>query len=102
MPTFTPPSWEEGIRTRQKPLCYFRTTVAASVVRVDGVFTTIRTPSVYQTDAAGVEGRDFFIGGHIYEIDTATADELTLAGYPVEADPSGFGEGGFGEGVFGQ
>lgn len=101
MPTFTPPSWEEGINTKQRPLNYFRTTVSASVVRVDGQFVTIRTPSIYQCEAAGAEGTDFFIGGHIYDVADAIADELELAGYPVERG-QGFGGGGFGEGGFGE
>ena len=107
MPWFEPPSWEEGINTRVKPFSYFRTTVSASVVRVEGTFTTIRTPSVYQTEAAGAEGKDFFLGGRIYTIDEATASELEVAGYTVNWDEGpgvlvGFGVGGFGEGGFGE
>lgn len=83
MPTFTPPSFEEGMPTTVKPLCYFRQTSSSSVVRINGVLTSVRTPSQEQLEAAGKEGVDWFIGGHIYTVSSATATELTAAGFTV-------------------
>lgn len=83
MPTFTPPSFEEAMPTRVKPLCYFRLTRSSSVVRINGVLTSVRTPSHEQLVAAGTEGVDWFIGGHIYNVSDATATELENAGFEV-------------------
>lgn len=83
MPTFTPPTFEEGMPTKVKPLCYFRQTNSSSVVRINGVLTSVRCPSQDQLTAAGVEGTDWFIGGHDYTVSTAVANELTAAGFTV-------------------
>lgn len=79
MPTFSPPTHEEPIRTDVRPLNYFRLTYANSIVRVGGVFTSLRTPD--PSLLTGVAGVDYFIGGHVYTVDSATATELTAAGF---------------------
>lgn len=83
MPTFQPPTYEAGIPTKEKPLCFFRYTYANSVVRIGGVLTSVTSPSADQLAAAGKEGVDYFIGGHIYTVTTATANELIAAGFSV-------------------
>lgn len=53
-----------------------------SVVRVNGMYTTVRTPTVLQLEAAGNrEGTDFFLGGHVYVVTDEVAAELADAGY---------------------
>jgi len=81
VPTFSPPTHEEGIRTTEKPLCYYRLTHATSIVRVNGVLTAVRSPSQDALTAAGTEGVDFFMGGRVYTVSSATATELTNAGF---------------------
>lgn len=102
MPSFTPPTHEESIRTLVPPLRYYRLTWANSVVRVNGVFTSIRTPST-QTIAAsgGVEGTDFFRGGRTYYVTDAVAAELETAGFSV-TPAGGFGTGRFGLTPYGE
>lgn len=80
---FQPPTHEEPIRTWIRPLNYYRLTYAKSVVRVNGSFVQIQYPSPEVLAAAGQEGVDYFLGGRIYAITSATANELTAAGYTV-------------------
>ena len=80
---FSPPTHEEPIRSNVRPLNYYRLTWAPSVVRVNGVFATVRSPHVDLLTAAGVEGVDYFIGGHLYEVSAQTASELVAAGYTL-------------------
>lgn len=81
--TFEPPSHEEPIRTTEKPLCYFRLTWASSIMRVNGVLVSVRSPSDDVLNASGVEGKDFFRGGRKYLVDDATKTELQSRGYTV-------------------
>lgn len=81
MPTFEPPTYQRTYSVR-KP--YFHLTESQSVVRINGTFTTVKTPSAEQLAAAGVEGEDFFLGGRTYQVSVSVADELTAAGYTVE------------------
>jgi hypothetical protein len=53
-----------------------------SVVRINGSFVQVKSPSSEQLEAAGVEGEDYFIGGHVYTaIPQAVGLELQAAGY---------------------
>jgi hypothetical protein len=63
-------------------LSYFRLTYAASVVKVNGTFTSIRTPAPELLEGL-TEGIDYFRGGCQYEVSAALADELEAAGYSV-------------------
>jgi hypothetical protein len=48
-----------------------------SVVKLSGTWTTTDEP-----DSTGLtEGVDLFLGGHVYDITSAMATELTAAGY---------------------
>ena len=71
------------MRTLVKPLCYFRLTESQSVVKVSGHYTTVKTPSADSLAAAGAEGVDWFIGGHIYTVTTTVGNALTADGYTV-------------------
>lgn len=50
-----------------------------SVLKLNGVYQTIDTPTVDQTHAA----TEVYMGGHIYTITNITADALVAAGYTV-------------------
>lgn len=99
MPTFTPPTFEEGINTKERPLCYFRLTQSTSVVRISGVLTSVRTPSADQLVGL-VDGVDYFIGGHIYNnVSETVAAELEAGGFPITI--TGYGLGAYGLGLYG-
>lgn len=86
-PSFEPPTHEEPMRTQVRPLNYFRLTHANSIVRVNGVFQSIRTPSAAVIDAAGVEGTDYFRGGRVYPLTNGQALDLEDAGFTVSHFP---------------
>lgn len=88
------------MRTQVRPLNYFRLTWAASVVRVDGTFRSVRSPAVELLEAAGVHGIDYFLGGRTYIITEEIAAELEAAGFDTTAD-LGYGIGPYGAQGFG-
>lgn len=95
------------MRTRIRPLNYYRLTYANSIVRINGTFTSIRTPAP-ELLVGLTEGEDFFRGGYEYDITQAVADELVSAGFPMpdqpdtgELDLAGYGQGGYGYGRYG-
>lgn len=100
---FSPPTHEEPIRVGvdmpSRPLGYFRMTYAASVVKVGGVWTTIRTPSAELLGGL-VDGVDFFRGGYEYQIDRDTAADLEAAGL-MSVPGFGYGMGAYGAGPYG-
>ena len=51
--------------------------VGRSVLKIDGVYVTIDTPTQAQIDSA----TEYYAGGHVYTVDAATAEALTAAGY---------------------
>lgn len=79
--TFSPPTHEEPMWTNKRPLNYYRITESSSIVRVNGVLTTIRHPRPDQIAAAGVEGVDYFLGGREYVVTGGVLAELISAGY---------------------
>jgi hypothetical protein len=55
---------------------------AISVVRIDGTLQQVKGPTSEQLAAAGVEGEDYFIGGHVYNnLPQAVKAELVAAGF---------------------
>ena len=80
MPIFTTPTFEEGMKTKERPLRYFRLTSSTSVVRISGTFTAVRTPSADQLVGL-VDGVDYFLGGHRYTVSDAQLAELQAAGF---------------------
>lgn len=97
MPTFEPPTHEEGIRSPERILRYFRLTTANSVVKVNGVFTSVRSPSA-ELLAGLTYGVDYFRGGYVYVVTPEVAAELSAAGFPVQA---GYGETPYGNTPYG-
>lgn len=81
---FQPPTYEEPMRTHVRPLNYYRLTWANSIVRIGGVLTSVRTPSAAVVAAAGIEGVDYFRGGGVYTVTSATKIELESLGYTVQ------------------
>lgn len=77
---FYPPTHEEPIRTNTRPLNYYRLTHANSIVKINGVFTSVRSPSPELLEGLE-EGVDFFRGGREYDVDYATRVALTSAGF---------------------
>lgn len=57
----------------------FALTESISIVRIGGVLTAVKSPTSEQL--VGVEGTDFFRGGHVYTVSQALATELTNAGF---------------------
>lgn len=81
-PEFEPPTYERRMPTDIAPLKYYHLDQGASVVRINGVLITIRTPGPELL--TGEEGKDFFRGGHVYEITEAgVLEELIASGYEV-------------------
>lgn len=58
---------------------YKRRAQGQSVLKINGTYQTIVTPSQEQIDSA----TEVYLGGHVYEITAAVATALTAAGYTV-------------------
>lgn len=79
---FKMPAYTVGQPTRNKLLRFYKQTVADSLVRRAGVLTQVRIPP--SDWLVGAEGVDYFLGGRVYQITSATRDELVGLGYTVE------------------
>lgn len=80
MPTFTPPTVNEG--SSDHFFGRYSIPVGQSVVKVGGVFRT--TPYPWLGDIAHLtEGTEWFQGGRTYVISPEVAAELTADGYEV-------------------
>jgi hypothetical protein len=95
VPSFTPPTVDLG--SGDSFFGRYSVAVGQSVVRVNGTFQT--TPYPWIGELTGVEGTDWFLGGHTYQVTEAIATELVAAGFTVTR--LGFGEGPFGSDPFG-
>jgi hypothetical protein len=78
MPTFEPPTVEEG--STDPFFGRFPTTVGQTVIKVDGTYTTRPYPWLGELDGL-VEGVDYFLGGHVYTVSQTIADALAADGY---------------------
>lgn len=88
MPQFTPPVVTE--RSNDFFFGRFQVQVGQSVIKQNGVYTTVPIP--WMGELVGLtEGTDYFMGGRTYSVTTAVADALEADGYTTVAD--GFGEG---------
>jgi hypothetical protein len=98
MPTFEPPTVKQGV-PGDVLFSRFGSRVGQSVVKKGGVF--VLDPFPWLGDLTGlVDGRDYFLGGHLYVIDASTAAALTAAGFTVTPD-AGYGQLGYGIGPLG-
>lgn len=99
MPTFETPTQQQGVRRGDRLFDRYTTPVGLSVLKVDGMFTTVPYP--WLGDLEGLtEGTDYFLGGRSYVVTDAVAAELTAAGYTVVAD-AGYGVAPYGSQGFG-
>ena len=78
MPTFTPPTRNEG--SSDFFFGRYSIPVGESVVKTGGTYRT--TPYPWLGDLAGLtEGTDYFLGGRTYTITSAVATALQADGY---------------------
>ena len=83
MPTFTPPTVEEGV-AGDRLFSRYTIPVGKSVVKVNGVYVT--QPYPWLGDIASLtEGVDYFLGGRTYVISSAVATALNADGYTTGA-----------------
>lgn len=94
MPQFTPPTVKQPAGTGPL-LSRYSIDVGQSVVKVNGVFTTMPFPWIGDLQAAGEDGIDYFLGGRTYVIDTETAAALEADGFTTVPD------GGYGVDTYG-
>ena len=80
VPTFTPPVRDDLPYGGRHPLWrFYLGRRGASVLKTDGVYTTVDFPTDTQVSSADVA----YLGGHTYTISDAEAAALTAAGYTV-------------------
>jgi hypothetical protein len=77
MPTFTPPTVEEGINAAKGLFRYFRHRQGISIGVLGSTVTQLRFP--YQEDMLAYDV--VYLGGYVHNITTAQALVLTNAGY---------------------
>jgi hypothetical protein len=79
MYTFNPPTVEEGPMGGHWLFYRYKLTRGISVLKIDGVYYEIRTPSQDEMNEASV----VYQGGHTYTVSATEAADLTAAGYTV-------------------
>jgi hypothetical protein len=80
MPLFTPPTVKQS--SDDPFFGRYSTDVGQSVVKVNGVFTTLPFPWLGEI-ATLAEGEEWFQGGRTYVVSDDIASELTAAGYQI-------------------
>jgi len=99
MPIFNTPSARLVPAGDDDPLWRFYTLpVGLSVIKVNGHYVSRLNPNEEELYAAGVEGTDYFLGGHRYRITTEVGNALVADGYEIGY---AYGEGGYGFGPYG-
>lgn len=83
MPTFTPPTVEEGPAGPGPLFNRYRISRGITVLKEAGVYRQVRYPSQAECSAADV----VYLGGHEYPITQAEAVALTAAGYGAYVTP---------------
>lgn len=88
MPQFTPPVMQDAVPfDPTDPLMskYGGVAKGRTVIKVDGIWRVLDYPYAGRPDAPGLDQADeYFLGGHVYDITEAKADELMAAGFPVQ------------------
>jgi hypothetical protein len=78
MPTFTPPTVDEGPVAEGSLFSRYKLRRGMSVLKnQDGTYSLVRYPAQTEIEAAKV----CYLGGHIYDITDDEATALTAAGY---------------------
>jgi hypothetical protein len=78
---FIPPSIKEGPAGLDSLFYRIGLQRGISVLKIDGTYYQIRTPSQDEIKLAQI----FYQGGHIYTVSDSEAADLTAAGYEVTA-----------------
>ena len=82
MPTFKPPTVDEG-PAGGGPLFYrYKISRGDSILETSGTYTRVRTPSLDEYLEADI----VYLGGHEYEVSEETKTELLNAGIGVTED----------------
>lgn len=100
MPSFEPPTVDQPLGVGPL-LSRYSLKVGQSVVKKDDIFTLTPYPWIGELEAAGDEGTDWFLGGHIYQITDAVADALEADGFTTDRT-AGYGEGEYGDEGYGR
>ncbi len=96
--TFNPPSAPQSMDDHFWGR--FDVQVGISVVKVNDEYQNLPTPTADELIAAGgVEGRDYFLGGHRYRVTDEIQAALEAAGYVAYL--TGYGVGEYGDGPYG-
>lgn len=82
--TFSPPTHEEPIRTREPWIFRFRLPQASSVIKKNGHYVLKRGVSQDELWAAGEAGVDYFVGGNLYVVSEGVAAALEADGFDVQ------------------
>lgn len=77
---FTTPTISEGPAGEGRLFSRFRLVRGISVLKIDGEYYELRTPSSEEIDAA----QEAYIGGYSYEVSAGEKADLEAAGYTVE------------------
>lgn len=81
--TFEPPTVNDRVIKDNGPLFErYAIPVGQSVVKVDGVYEVSPFPWIGEL-VDTVEGIDYFLGGHVYRVSGAVAEDLQAAGFTV-------------------
>lgn len=97
MPTFTPPTVNEG--SSDPFFGRYSIPVGQSVVKKNGHYAL--EPYPWLGDLVGLtDGIDYFLGGRTYTIDAATASALNADGFTTVAD-AGYGDAPYGDQGYG-
>jgi hypothetical protein len=76
---FIPPTVEEGPIGGHRLFYFYEMTRGESVLKIDGQYVQIRTPSQDEIELA----TEVYIGGHEYPVSDEVAAELLAAGFEV-------------------
>lgn len=76
---FTPPTVDEGPAGAHWLFYRYKLTRGISVLKIDGEYYEIRTPSQDEIAIAS----EVYLGGHVYTVTAEEKEALELAGYEV-------------------
>lgn len=96
MPVFHPPTRPQA--TGNAFWQRFTINVGVSVVLRSGHY--VELPGPTGDDLIGVEGTDWFLGGHVYYVSDAVGALLLADGFDVDMD-DGYGAGAYGDEEYG-
>lgn len=92
---FSPPTHREPYRSSTRPLVYHTLDYAKTIVKVNGLYVSIKTPDPSLLEGL-TEGVDWFRGGCEYEVTRSVYDLLEASGFSVTIPGYGLGAYGFG------